>query len=291
MSNHDTSRRRVSEIEDAIAQGQMSAPEVFTKMRELLNAAQRPSLAAPGVDVVALADSLVDQGRIIERYRDPRLQPLSEQNFRSLDSAYREVLVIKRKLAALNSAAPSPVAASGGTPKAEALRLFAGKLAFDEERELIYGAAEKIDELERELAEARANNTYNINRADSWAATAKDLKSQLAHARSATGALQDDVPLKCEVVNGSIQFVIGEKVLAHAVNICPALYDGENDRGLYKVTDPAAFAKELVRTLNHESEDGSTRLTTMLDEAVEHAIEYGAEGIEENAPVDGGAKP
>ena len=100
--------------------------------------------------------------------------------------------------------------------------------------------------------------------------------------RSERRTLQDDVPLKCEVIDGAIQFIIGAKVLAHAVHVCPALYDGENDRGLYKVTDPAAFAKELVRTLNHESEDGSTRMTKMLDEAVEHAIEHGAEGIEEN---------
>ena len=97
---------------------------------------------------------------------------------------------------------------------------------------------------------------------------------------------RNDEPLKCEFLDGAIQFIIGAKVLAHAVHFCPTLYDGESDRGLYNVTDHAAFAKELVRTLNHESEDGSTRLTKMLDEAVEHAIEYGAEGIEENSATD-----
>lgn len=99
---------------------------------------------------------------------------------------------------------------------------------------------------------------------------------------SAIAPLQDDVPLKCAVVNGSIQFVIGQKVLAHATNICPGLYDAMKDRGLYHVTDPAAFAVEVAKVLNEESEDGSTRLTKMMDEAVEHAINWGAEGVEEN---------
>jgi PRTRC genetic system protein C len=93
---------------------------------------------------------------------------------------------------------------------------------------------------------------------------------------------KDDVPLRAAVVDGAIQFVIGANVLAHATNICPALYDAENDRGIYRVTNPAVFAEELASTLNKEAEDGSTRLTRMLDDAVTDAIQYGAEGVEEN---------
>ena len=107
------------------------------------------------------------------------------------------------------------------------------------------------------------------------------LREQLA-ALSAI-APKDDVPLRCEVVNGAIEFTIGAKILAHATNISPNLYDHENDRGQYRVADPAAFAKDVARELNRESEDGSTPLTRLLDSVIEEAINQGAEGIEENS--------
>jgi hypothetical protein len=44
----------------------------------------------------------------------------------------------------------------------------------------------------------------------------------------------------------------------------------------------SAFAKEIVRSINDESENGSTRFHLMFDEAMEHAIDQGAEGIEEH---------
>lgn len=40
------------------------------------------------------------------------------------------------------------------TPSTDVLRTFAGRQAFDEERELVYWAAERIEKLERELAQA-----------------------------------------------------------------------------------------------------------------------------------------
>lgn len=108
-------------------------------------------------------------------------------------------------------------------------------------------------------------------------------KGRPASAVPETATSKDDVPLRCELVNGAIEFVIGAKVLAHATNICPALYDAENDRGRYSVTDPAAFAADVLREINHEKEDGSTILTDLLDKAVERAIEQGAEGVEERS--------
>lgn len=47
-----------------------------------------------------------------------------------------------------------------------------------------------------------------------------------------------------------------------------------------KVTDAEEFAKELVRALNDEEEDGTTRIHLMFDAALEFAFEQGAEGIE-----------
>jgi hypothetical protein len=105
---------------------------------------------------------------------------------------------------------------------------------------------------------------------------------------SSASVRRDDVPLTCKVVDGAIQFAIGEKVLAHATNICPRLWDAEKDRGRYRVTDPAVFAEAVAHELNDEREDGSTLLTDALDKAVEEAIEQGAEGVEENAAVGPG---
>jgi hypothetical protein len=48
-----------------------------------------------------------------------------------------------------------------------------------------------------------------------------------------------------------------------------------------KITDSKIFAKELVRTLNDEEEDGTTAIHRMIDSAIFKAYENGAEGIEE----------
>jgi hypothetical protein len=96
----------------------------------------------------------------------------------------------------------------------------------------------------------------------------------------------DDLPLRCKAEDGMLDMRVGVKVLAFAVENCPDLWDAESDKGRFKVTDPATFAKEVERVLNHESEDGSTRLTRMLDAAVLEAIEQGAEGVEEVVATD-----
>lgn len=49
----------------------------------------------------------------------------------------------------------------------------------------------------------------------------------------------------------------------------------------YKVTDAAVFAKEVVRELNSEDEEGTTAVHKMFDAAFNEAIEQGAEGVEE----------
>lgn len=50
----------------------------------------------------------------------------------------------------------------------------------------------------------------------------------------------------------------------------------------WKVTDPEAFAKEIVRALNEEDEQGNTMIHGMFDDALSNAIEQGADGIEEH---------
>lgn len=48
-----------------------------------------------------------------------------------------------------------------------------------------------------------------------------------------------------------------------------------------RVCDVAAFAKEFVRELNSEAEDGTTLIHIVLDKAAVNAAENGAEGLEE----------
>lgn len=48
-----------------------------------------------------------------------------------------------------------------------------------------------------------------------------------------------------------------------------------------RISDAKAFAKDLVRELNREEENGDTVVLLMLDRAVCKATEDGAEGVEE----------
>ena len=51
--------------------------------------------------------------------------------------------------------------------------------------------------------------------------------------------------------------------------------------GTFKVTDASTFANEVCHALNAEKEDGTTRVHMMFDSAFDHAIDQGAEGVEE----------
>lgn len=55
----------------------------------------------------------------------------------------------------------------------------------------------------------------------------------------------------------------------------------------WKVTDPEAFAKEIVHTLNQEDERGTTAIHRMFDRAIVAAVEDGAEGIDEHEDQGG----
>ena len=50
----------------------------------------------------------------------------------------------------------------------------------------------------------------------------------------------------------------------------------------YRITDVEAFAKELARELNKESEDGTTPIHALFDGVIEESISPGASGIEEH---------
>lgn len=50
----------------------------------------------------------------------------------------------------------------------------------------------------------------------------------------------------------------------------------------YEITNPLEFAKEVVRALNREDEQGTTDIHNLFDQAFLDAIEAGAEGIDEH---------
>jgi hypothetical protein len=77
----------------------------------------------------------------------------------------------------------------------------------------------------------------------------------------------------------------GKIEISIAIEALPAILSGSiaagGVYGLFKITDANAFASELCRALNDEREDGTTRVHMMFDAGINHAIDQGAEGVEE----------
>lgn len=103
-------------------------------------------------------------------------------------------------------------------------------------------------------------------------------------------ALESVWPVCSEDAKDATAVIVGERIvisvsldaLATAVGATPALedYDEEtNDFAPPIVTDKQAWAREVVRQLNREQEDGTTPIHLMFDAAFVEAIEQGAEGV------------
>lgn len=95
--------------------------------------------------------------------------------------------------------------------------------------------------------------------------------------------MSKDKPLSCEVVDGELRIRIGVDILKFAAEHCDHFYNGsvESADGPYiSVTDAEEFAREIVRHLNEEAEDGHTVIHEMLDQAFVSAINYGCEGVD-----------
>lgn len=82
--------------------------------------------------------------------------------------------------------------------------------------------------------------------------------------------------LQVGIKAGRLEISIGIETLMHAVKAGPV---GEAIPHL-RVTDAQAYAREIVRALKDESEDGTTVVHRMLDAAAMEAIDQGAEGVE-----------
>ena len=102
------------------------------------------------------------------------------------------------------------------------------------------------------------------------------------------------LPLRCRVKRGAIHIVVGAETVKFATDNHPDLWDGDTDTYRYVVTDPQEWLKSVAHYINDElGEDGSSRLSRMLDSAIMEALEQGWEGCEERvrstASPEGGA--
>lgn len=98
-------------------------------------------------------------------------------------------------------------------------------------------------------------------------------------------------PLTVDVTDdGELIIRIGVNVLADSFirNEENNPYDEETGgfKRLWRVTDPAEFAKEVRNELYREEEDGSTPLTDLLDKVCWNAIEAGCFGVDEDGRID-----
>lgn len=76
---------------------------------------------------------------------------------------------------------------------AESLRVFAGRQAFDEERELVYGAAERIEYLERQLDEALFTAAKLAAVPDSGSSELSATRAELQRSFAREQAAQDEL--------------------------------------------------------------------------------------------------
>ena len=84
----------------------------------------------------------------------------------------------------------------------------------------------------------------------------------------------ENLPLRCHVDHGVIHVEIGHNILAFAATQHPEFWQQS-----VEVVDAQMFGLEVLHKINEESEDGSTLLTRMLDQAILNAISDGAEGV------------
>lgn len=89
-----------------------------------------------------------------------------------------------------------------------------------------------------------------------------------------------DYPLKAEVEGDQLVIRIGLDTLAHAAEHCTLFYHEEKHMGAMgpycNVADKDELAKDVIRAMTREDEDGSTPLSDMFDQAIEDAADDGS---------------
>lgn len=99
-------------------------------------------------------------------------------------------------------------------------------------------------------------------------------------------------PLTARVEGDELVIRVGVDQLAHAIISADAFHGFSVEADAYvrdfAISGPMGFAKDVVRAMQKESEDGSTPLTRFLDEVAGTAMDDGARGIKYDVEVKHG---
>lgn len=133
-------------------------------------------------------------------------------------------------------------------------------------------AQARMDDIHKYMDQVR----YTCDRAEK-AEAARD--AALARAEAAEAAY----PAEAVIEGPNIVIRVPVSAIPVAFDAWPDAPRNEEGDALYVVTDAATFAKGIVRYLNAEEEDGTTRIHVMFDGAMSEALEQGEEGVEEVA--------
>ena len=142
----------------------------------------------------------------------------------------------------------------------------------------------KIDEIvEREFSDGTYSTTFGPGPKNSKKGYSKDqlrsLLQEVVEQCQKDGGFSSDLPLTCNAHANGIDMRIGNQILQFAAENHPQLVNRRGDP-LLKITDITAFAKCVVEAINRDDEDGATKLALMLDEAIDYAVSYAADGID-----------
>lgn len=89
--------------------------------------------------------------------------------------------------------------------------------------------------------------------------------------------------LSVTVTGGELVIRIGVDTLKWAAEHHEDFWLPSTDKYTVAVSAPVKFAREVVKELRREEEDGSTLVHLMLDKAIAEAVEQGAEGLDLDA--------
>ncbi len=87
-----------------------------------------------------------------------------------------------------------------------------------------------------------------------------------------------DLPLNCRVENGTVTITIGVNTLAFATKI-GLESQGDWPEDAESITCAEGFCQYILDAMNTEREDGSTKLTDLLDWAALEALEQGSQHV------------
>lgn len=93
-----------------------------------------------------------------------------------------------------------------------------------------------------------------------------------------------DTGLQTSIQDGVLTIQIGVETLRNSVVFANWAHPFNEEKDDYfrtfTITDPQEFARDVLRALENEREDGSSLLTDMLDKACSDAVDDGSEACD-----------